>query len=58
MTDFVTSVAEIQWPAMPAVYSAGVLALEFQLERTERLSANALDALQSRQLAIVLELAI
>ena len=44
----------ISWPALPSPQGAADLALQFQLDRTQWLSADALRAEQMRQLAVVM----
>ena len=53
MADFGSSVPQISWPAIPAPYSAALLAVLFQLERSQWQPADALQAEQFRQLADV-----
>jgi phenylacetate-CoA ligase len=50
-----TSLAEIQWPAIPAAGAAQLLALLFQLDETQYWTPEALSAWQFRQLARVIE---
>jgi phenylacetate-CoA ligase len=45
---------ETQWPAIPSPYAAGLLAVLFQLEHTQWLSADDLTAQQFRQLSLTL----
>jgi phenylacetate-CoA ligase len=50
-----TDKAEIAWPALPDAAGARMLAAQYQLANSERLSPESLWRLQSRQLARVLE---
>jgi phenylacetate-CoA ligase len=49
-----SSVAGEQWPALPGPQGALALALQFQLERTQWLPPVEIEALQARQLALLL----
>ena len=52
---FVSAIPGVAWPAVTAPGAATTLALEYQLERTQWLSADRLRELQYRQLAVVLQ---
>jgi len=46
--------SDVAWPAVPALHAAAVLALQFQLERSQWLAAGQLRKLQYRQLDVPL----
>jgi phenylacetate-coenzyme A ligase PaaK-like adenylate-forming protein len=49
-----SSFPEIQWPAVPSPYAAGLFSVLWQLERTQWWTADELAAYRERQLSIVL----
>ncbi|MSQ71859.1 MAG: phenylacetate--CoA ligase family protein [Betaproteobacteria bacterium] len=51
---FQSALHECVWPAVPADYQAGMLALLFQMEQAQWLSAEAIAERQFQQLAVVL----
>jgi phenylacetate-CoA ligase len=57
MADFLTSVPAITWPALPQPYPAGLLAVLFQLERSQWLSPDELRHQQFGQLRHVVRYA-
>jgi phenylacetate-CoA ligase len=50
-----TTFAETQWPAIPAPFGAGVLAMLFQLDQTQWWPADEIARAQQRQLRVLLE---
>jgi len=51
---FQSALAECAWPAVPGVHQASILALLFQMEQTQWLTAGAIAELQFQQIAGVL----
>jgi phenylacetate-coenzyme A ligase PaaK-like adenylate-forming protein/ADP-heptose:LPS heptosyltransferase len=55
---FLSRLAELEWPALPKQHGADLLALLYQLERSERGDAQQLRALQLQQMRHVLQHAV
>jgi phenylacetate-CoA ligase len=51
---FRSAIPSVEWPAVPAPYAAGLLALQYQWNRSQWLPADRLRALQLRQLDVLL----